>query len=578
MNTFFRGPFENGLFTDKQWKKKRALIIVPHQDDEINLAGATIRNLVNHGIMVYVLFCITCDLLEPPQVRVAEGIRSCQILGVPDKNILFLGYCNNPTVNGTLAFYNAADDTVITSSRNMRETYGMPDKPEWCWLRHKTHHAFTRGNFRDDIADVLLTIKPDLVFAVDFDRHPDHRAVSLLFDEAVGNILKRPENDYFPEIYKGFAYNGSYLGARDFYSSLNLKGEVKAEGNFSNDPAFDTDFPPYTWNERIRLPLPRETLSRTLNGNFLYNAIRAHFSQGMLHNAKRIFNSDQVFWRRRTDSICYNAQITVSSGNASFLNDFKLADCPDILHLPAEFSSGTWSPDSSDLRKQVSITFKKPVAIQRITLFGNAEKDHRVLKGKIILSNGSTKFFGPLAEGAKPNHIDFEKPETINGLTICLTETEGKQAGLTEIQVYKTKFPKTILKIVKLMIKDTFAYDYRIREPKNIPLQIYCYDEKGARVFENQLPPGYRLKCINTDTYMIKGLTLIPGPKFKEAVLRIESETDPCLFDQIVIRKITLPEYLHLKILQGIDVAANRMEHVIKNKYYKWFQKERRTL
>ena len=213
------------------------------------------------------------------------------------------------------------------------------------------------------------------------------------------------------------------------------------------------------------------------------------------------------------------------------------------------------------------------MAIQRITLFGNAKKDNRVLKGKIILSNGSTRFFGPLAEGAKPNHIDFEEPEIIDGFTICLTETEGKQAGLTEIQVYKTKFPKTILKIVKLMTKGTFAYDYRIREPKNIPLQIYCYDEKGARVFENQLPPGYRLKCINTDSYTIKGLTLIPGSEFKEAVLRIESETNPSLFDQIVIRRITLPDYLYLKITQGIDVAANRIEHVIKNKYYKWFKK-----
>ena len=91
MNTFFDGPFENSLFSGNRWKHKSVMVIVPHQDDEINLAGATIRNLVDHGITVYILFCITCDLLEPPAVRVAEGIHSCRLLGVPDENILFLG-------------------------------------------------------------------------------------------------------------------------------------------------------------------------------------------------------------------------------------------------------------------------------------------------------------------------------------------------------------------------------------------------------------------------------------------------------------------------------------------------------
>ena len=163
MNTFFDGPFENSLFSGNRWKHKSVMVIVPHQDDEINLAGATIRNLVDHGITVYILFCITCDLLEPPAVRVAEGIRSCRLLGVPDENILFLGYCNEPKVNSDLAFYHVPDDTVIISSRGETATYGMPDKPEWCWLMHKTHRAFSRGNFRNDIADVLLTLTPDLI-------------------------------------------------------------------------------------------------------------------------------------------------------------------------------------------------------------------------------------------------------------------------------------------------------------------------------------------------------------------------------------------------------------------------------
>ena len=575
MNTFFDGPFENSLFSEKRWKHKSVMVIVPHQDDEINLAGATIRNLVDHGITVYILFCITCDLLEPPAVRVAEGIRSCRLLGVPDENILFLGYCNEPKVNSDLAFYHVPDDTVIISSRGETATYGMPDKPEWCWLMHKTHRAFSRGNFRNDIADVLLTLTPDLIFAVDFDRHPDHRAVSLLFEEAVGTILQRPDNTYFPEIYKGFAYNGSYLGPRDFYANLNICGEVKAEGSFSNNLAFDTDFPPYNWNERVRLPLPRETVSRTLNGNFLYASVRAHFSQGLLHNAKRIFNSDQVFWRRRTDAVSYRANFTVSSGNASYLNDFKLADTNDILALPASFDAGTWVPDQDDDKKEVTITFRQPAEIHCIALYGNAEESSRVLGGTITLSSGAVLPFGPLQKGAKANYINLEEPVRVSRIIVRITKWEGAAAGLTEIQAYAHRRPETMLKIVKLMIRDTFAYDYWIQNRKELSLQLYCYDSSGVSTYESDIPSGYKLICIDRKNYTVNGLTLIPGPEFKQAILRIESVSDPSLYDQIVIRKISFLTFAKLKLTQGLDVIMNRLEYVAKDKYYEWFLKEK---
>ena len=61
-----------------------------------------------------------------------------------------------------------------------------------------------------------MNYKPEIIFAVDFDRHIDHRAISLIFEEAISNILSKKNNSYFPEIYKGFCYNGSYLGKKRF--------------------------------------------------------------------------------------------------------------------------------------------------------------------------------------------------------------------------------------------------------------------------------------------------------------------------------------------------------------------------
>ena len=470
MQTFFEGPFENGLFRGEEWKNRSAMVVVPHQDDEINLAGATIRNLVQNHVRVYVVFCTTCDRLEPAEMRAAEGIRSCRSLGVTDDDIIFLGYSNGLCAASGESVYNAAEDGPVTNERQRTETFDACGRPEWHWLRSRTHHGFCRKNIREDLMDVLLTLQPDIIFAVDFDRHPDHRVISLLFEEAVGQILRQPDNAWFPEIYKGFAYNGSFLGARDFYSFLNLKGEVQAEKDYSNNLAFDTDFPPYNWSERVRLPLPEETLSRTLNGNFLYDAVQAHFSQGMLHNAKRIFNSDQVFWRRRTDAVSYRSTITASSGEVRYVNDFKLADCPDILKLPAEFGSGTWVPDAGDPSKEIKVAFRRPQVIQRITLCGNAEAGNRVLEGRITLDNGTVLPFGPLPEGAKPHHIDLVAALTVTSLTVALTKTEGDKAGLTELQVYSSTTPPTQLQFVKLMIDRDGLCD-----AGNVPQQIMGY-------------------------------------------------------------------------------------------------------
>ena len=571
MQTFFEGPFENGLFRGEEWKNRSAMVVVPHQDDEINLAGATIRNLVQNHVRVYVVFCTTCDRLEPAEMRAAEGIRSCRSLGVTDDDIIFLGYSNGLCASSGESVYNAAEDGPVTNERQRTETFDAGGRPEWHWLRSRTHHGFCRKNIREDLTDVLLTLRPDIIFAVDFDRHPDHRVFSLLFEEALGNILRQPDNAWFPEIYKGFAYNGSFLGARDFYSFLNLKGEVQAEKDYSNNLAFDTDFPPYVWAERVRLPLPAHCLSRTLNGNGLYGAVRAHFSQGMLHNAKRIFNSDQVFWRRRTDALSYKAAVTATSGDPACLTDFKLADSSDVNAHPAYFDAGVWIPEAGDSRREVRMEFDSPQPVVRVTLHGNAESDSRVLKGLVRLSDGSEFPFGPLPPGGREYHIDFPLPHCITWLTLKLLETAGPAAGLAELQVYGSLYPQTQLRFLKLMVRDTFAYDYWVRDRQEIPLQLYRYDSRGVRVAEDAVPDDCMLLPVEPGGYELEGLRLRPGAGFRQAVLRVVQKDDPSVYDQIIIRRVSLPRLLQLRLVQGLDAFMNRMEHVIKTKYYKWF-------
>lgn len=558
-NSAYSGDFSNSLWTESSWADKTVMIIVPHQDDEINLAGSTIKNLTDNHIHVIVVFATTSDYHDSGIDRLHEALAALKILGVPEKDIVFLGYCNMPMVTKTQHFYNADEDLVITSDQGLTQTYALPEKPEFCFNLTGQHKNYTKKNLREDIQAVITYYKPDIIFAADFDRHIDHRAISLLFEEAIANILSKNDNTYYPELYKGFCYNGSYLGKKDFYE-LNLAGEAKAEGEFINDPNYDTDFPPYLWDERLRLPVVREALSRTLNSNLIYQALRAHFSQGIIHNAKRIINSDQIFWIRMTTSLSYQAKITVTSGNAKYLNDFKLADCDDIYALPASFS-GTWLPDTTDSEKKAVFSFNKPQIVTQVILYGNSNLDSRVLEGTITLSNGFTTKFGPLKQGSKATVITFKPQNNIFSLTISLRKLQGTNAGLNEVEIYATdKFP-SLLNFIKILIEDNFAYEYLITaKTKELPLNLYAYGDIK----------GYKLFPLNTDDFKLYDNKIVFGSSFKTAIIRAEAENNNAIYDQIVIRKISTLRLLILKTAQIMDMIVHRIEHIAKHKYQMW--------
>ena len=577
MKTFVTNFFDNSLFSGSQWQDKSVMIIVPHEDDELNLTGATICNLLQHKIKVRVVVCTNADRFDRGELRVREGIASCKALGIPDEDVIFLGYCNTFRINKNLHFYNgAADDIIVTSTRNMTETYCPPEKPEFCFLHHKIHHKFTKKNFRYDIKEVLTMYKPDVIFVNDFDRHPDHRAVSFIFEEALAKILQTPGNAYTPEVYKGFAYNGAFLGKRDFYASLNLAGEERASAEYSNNSAYDTDFPPYDWDKRLRLPVPVNFLSRTLKGSCLYPAIRAYLSQGLIHNAKRIINSDQIFWRRRTDSLTYQAKISVSSGNGKVLNDFKLADCTDILKEPADLDAGTWIPDKRDPYKEIFLQFAKPQKITRIILHGNVDFNSRVLTGFLTFSNGKHLEFGSLRPGAKSTIIDFPLMENIVSVKLTLLNIQGPKAGLNEIEIYEHKIAPTLFSFIKIRIKDTFAYDYWVNnKTEDLYMNLYAYDAQGAHFYEGRIPKNYIFTYVGGKNFKVKGSMVYLQKGFKEGVVRVTDALHPELFDQIVIHRKSLWELFRFKFVQACDAIFTRIEHLVKNKYYKKRIKEK---
>ena len=97
-----------------------------------------------------------------------------------------------------------------------------------------------------------------MIFCVDYDENIDHRAVTMFFDEALGEILTAAP-DYDPLVLKGFTYSTAFHAPADFYDSVNLLSTVNPDGERMENGV-------YLWENRVRLPVAADGLSRSLAG------------------------------------------------------------------------------------------------------------------------------------------------------------------------------------------------------------------------------------------------------------------------------------------------------------------------
>ena len=186
-NSFFHQNL-NGL---------NVLVLVPHEDDEINTCGAFLKVLTDSGAAVKLVYTTNGDWKYPASLRMNEAKESAAFFGVKEDSVIFLGYgdsINNDERNHI--FYTS--DKPVKSTAGHTETYGTKEYPDYSYLIRGKHQAYTRSNCLEDIISVLENEKADLIICTDFDEHPDHRMLSLLFDQAVGIVCKR-DSAYHPE-------------------------------------------------------------------------------------------------------------------------------------------------------------------------------------------------------------------------------------------------------------------------------------------------------------------------------------------------------------------------------------------
>ena len=143
---------------------KKVMLVVPHQDDEINLAGGVIEEYIRYGSEVYVVYVTNGDYRVPAEQRLKEAINALAVLGVDEENIIFLGYGDACTDKNGVALYNT--DEQLTSRAGYSYTYTYDGHPPF-----REGRAYTRQNVLEDIRDVILEHCPDVIYGVDCDLH-----------------------------------------------------------------------------------------------------------------------------------------------------------------------------------------------------------------------------------------------------------------------------------------------------------------------------------------------------------------------------------------------------------------------
>lgn len=451
----YSAPFrlESPLF-----QGKNVLILVPHQDDELNLAGTLLSRYAENESTVTVAFSTNGDYKGLAELRSREALAVAQELGIPREQVVYLGYGDqwqHQEQNGTLRkhlYFSADGDALWTSHFGATHTYGTG------LIEPYADRDYTRNGFLQDLTDLILELRPDVIYCCDYDAHHDHMALDLFFEEALAGILRK-EPDYRPTVYKGFCYGTAWYAEADVLGSENLHSSTKPVWDHWERLGIS-----YRWTDRVRLPVSDGDLSRLLSHTELYGAIRLHRSQNGHRFAENILSGDKVFFQRRTDSLLYRAVFTAGDQTVTLWNDFKLKDSEDFSALT---NTGlAFGPE-------ITVRLEAPAELGEVWLYDDPDPANNILAGFLLFADGTRVAFGPLDPGGGATVIPFQ-PQTVDCFTLCFTDTQG-EPGLAEIEAYPGGTEEPIQLLMAMDETGDFVYDYWVDGDGTVDLRLYAY-------------------------------------------------------------------------------------------------------
>ena len=517
------------------------MFIVPHEDDEINMAGATIYGAIQEGLEVYVVFLTNGDYEYTFDVRCNETYQMAKEIGLPQENIIFLGFgdfIGHEIIQNKLA--------IITSHANHDKTYGF----DFASLVMNEAQPYSWSGIIQSLIDVILHFKPDTIIATDYDTHVDHRLCTFTVASAIEWIIKHTE--FRPQLLSAFAYATGYETVDDYYDNNLLSTVINKRALPSND--FSTGNPTLSWTHRLRIPVPYDCRKGKLVTNPIFKAMAAHMSQEGYKRGSRLINGDQVFWRRKTDNLSLNAVITVSSGEATHLNDFMRFNIEDVQLNTYNPEDYMWIPTIDDIERKAHIAFKKITVIQVIQLFGNVQNTYSPCSIRIEMSNGKQIILDEIAHMGNGISYVFNEPLFLEWIDIYI---DKQCLGLSEIELYSNN--SDIYDYCHILADNHFMYDWVVYPGEKIPM-ITPYTESLREDMttygKTRRKNSYRW-LINGKYVDVSALQSTIERELSTSPLQIRLESsDGSVFCESTIRKGSFKDWCSLKWNQLQDKLA----------------------
>ncbi len=557
-------------YVDSFFAGKKVLFLVPHEDDDSNLAQGVMEAYAEAGSDVYVLFSTNGDHTHPAKTRIDEAALAAEANGIAADHLIFLGYGNDwdEEISGYKHIYDAPPDHPMTSAAGYTSTYGTEKHPAYRNTVSGEPSPYTKASYTNDVKTVLLDLKPDIIYCIDLDEHPDHRALSLIFESAMGEILKNPQNTYTPLVFKGFGYCTAWDGAAGYHGKIVPSTMNPADRSYAyNDDEDDNDYLPharyYNWSERVRMPVSPKILSYSKRASNAHKTLSAYRSQNAIANFEKIVKADKVYWQRPTDSLLYHAKISPSSGEVLCLTDFKRYDTDDITGKDTlDNNIGLWVPDEKDEKKTISFMFDRPQTIDRLVFCENDSLSDHILSGTLSFSDGTIIETGEFRENGAPSIVETGHLTGITEFSFTIGESRGGRAGLTEIEAYcddadadrengltdRTAF-------LKLTDRDgNYIYDYLYERGEELSFNLEYFSHPCAKMPEafDVFLDGEKIKAsCNKDEIKIEN-------DFKPHTLTVSATDDGSLSDTVFLRPYTLRYRIMLPIVKWLETVRDR--------------------
>ncbi len=190
-------------------KESRVMIIAPHPDDETLGTGGVIQSaLAAHSEvkLVYLThgdyneissifykkwpLLTTPDFIKSGQIRKKEAAAAMSILGLTEKDLIFLGY---PDL-GTLSIWHRHWGETKPFRSLITRINKVPYQDDYSY-----EQPYRGDNVVSDFEKILLLFQPTHIFVTPpFDLNPDHRAAYLYLQVALLNVEGRFQR---PEVY-----------------------------------------------------------------------------------------------------------------------------------------------------------------------------------------------------------------------------------------------------------------------------------------------------------------------------------------------------------------------------------------